>query len=45
MYSAVPSHRKEIQHDDGAGHNPTEDARSALELAQYFIDKGPRKVC
>nr|XP_020655234.1 putative RNA exonuclease NEF-sp [Pogona vitticeps] len=35
---------KEIQHDDGAGHNPTEDARSALELAQYFIDKGPRKV-
>uniref|UniRef100_A0A8D0GKL3 Uncharacterized protein n=1 Tax=Sphenodon punctatus TaxID=8508 RepID=A0A8D0GKL3_SPHPU len=28
----------------GDGHHPTEDARSALELAQYFITQGPRKV-
>ena len=26
------------------GHNPTEDAVAALELAQYYIKTGPRKV-
>ncbi|KAH0631911.1 hypothetical protein JD844_019812 [Phrynosoma platyrhinos] len=36
---------KEIQCLDGRGHDPTEDARCALELAQYFIKQGPRKAC
>ncbi|XP_053132353.1 RNA exonuclease 5 isoform X2 [Hemicordylus capensis] len=35
---------KEIQREDQKGHHPTEDARCALELAQYFINQGPRKV-
>ncbi|XP_034986388.2 RNA exonuclease 5 [Zootoca vivipara] len=36
--------RKQIQRTDGSGHDPTEDAKCALELAQYFISQGPRKV-
>lgn len=36
--------RKEIQCKEEAGHNPTEDAQCALELTQYFINQGPRKV-
>ncbi|ETE64172.1 hypothetical protein L345_10053 [Ophiophagus hannah] len=35
---------KEIQSTAQLGHDPTEDAQSALELAQYFIEQGPRKV-
>nr|XP_008117823.1 PREDICTED: putative RNA exonuclease NEF-sp isoform X2 [Anolis carolinensis] len=35
---------KDIQRMDGTGHDPTEDALCALELAQYFINQGPRKV-
>uniref|UniRef100_A0A8D2J2U7 RNA exonuclease 5 n=1 Tax=Varanus komodoensis TaxID=61221 RepID=A0A8D2J2U7_VARKO len=35
---------KKIQQEDGQGHDPTEDARCALELAQYFIGQGPKKV-
>ncbi|XP_077684056.1 RNA exonuclease 5 isoform X2 [Eretmochelys imbricata] len=35
---------KEIQSENKVGHDPTEDAEAALELLQYFIDQGPRKV-
>ncbi|KAM3826521.1 RNA exonuclease 5 [Vipera latastei] len=35
---------KEIQSKAQLGHDPTEDAQAALELAQYFIEQGPRKV-
>ncbi|XP_029432168.1 RNA exonuclease 5 isoform X2 [Rhinatrema bivittatum] len=35
---------KEIQREDRLGHDPTEDARAALELAQCFLRQGPRKV-
>ncbi|XP_070810995.1 RNA exonuclease 5 [Pituophis catenifer annectens] len=35
---------KEIQNKAQLGHDPTEDAQCALELAQYFIEQGPRKV-
>nr|XP_008162845.1 RNA exonuclease 5 isoform X1 [Chrysemys picta bellii]XP_042709148.1 RNA exonuclease 5 isoform X1 [Chrysemys picta bellii] len=35
---------KEIQCENKVGHDPTEDAEAALELLQYFIDQGPRKV-
>ncbi|KAM6423879.1 RNA exonuclease 5 [Liasis olivaceus] len=35
---------KEIQCKGQMGHDPTEDAQCALELAQYFIDQGPKKV-
>ncbi|NWW39973.1 REXO5 exonuclease, partial [Panurus biarmicus] len=35
---------KEIQCEQKLGHDPTEDARAALELAQFFIDQGPTKV-
>ncbi|NXQ24490.1 REXO5 exonuclease, partial [Alaudala cheleensis] len=35
---------KEIQCEQRLGHDPTEDARAALELAQFFIDQGPTKV-
>ncbi|KAJ6659730.1 hypothetical protein lerEdw1_018445 [Lerista edwardsae] len=35
---------KEIQREDQEGHDPVEDARCALELAQYFIHQGPAKV-
>ncbi|XP_036949422.1 RNA exonuclease 5-like [Acanthopagrus latus] len=36
--------RREIQTEERMGHNPTEDAVAALELAQYFIKTGPRQV-
>ncbi|XP_077172752.1 RNA exonuclease 5 [Paroedura picta] len=36
--------RKEIQRTDQEGHDPTEDATCALELAQFFMNQGPRKV-
>lgn len=36
--------RRQIQMDEEKGHNPTEDAVAALELAQYFIKAGPRQV-
>ncbi|XP_065588374.1 RNA exonuclease 5 [Cyrtonyx montezumae] len=35
---------KEIQCEQRLGHDPAEDARAALELAQFFIEKGPVKV-
>uniref|UniRef100_H3CS47 Exonuclease domain-containing protein n=1 Tax=Tetraodon nigroviridis TaxID=99883 RepID=H3CS47_TETNG len=36
--------KRKIQTDDRKGHDPTEDALAALELAQYFIQMGPRRV-
>ncbi|KAL1005148.1 hypothetical protein UPYG_G00055170 [Umbra pygmaea] len=36
--------QKEIQMETRRGHDPTEDARAALELAQFFIRTGPRQV-
>ncbi|MEE6497703.1 hypothetical protein FKM82_002816 [Ascaphus truei] len=35
---------REIQREDVTGHNPSEDAKAALNLAQYFIHQGPEKV-
>ncbi|XP_030899848.2 RNA exonuclease 5 isoform X4 [Melopsittacus undulatus] len=35
---------KEIQCEEKLGHDPEEDARAALELAQFFIEQGPAKV-
>ncbi|XP_054036393.1 RNA exonuclease 5 [Dryobates pubescens] len=35
---------KEIQCEERLGHDPAEDARAALELAQFFIEQGPAKV-
>ncbi|NXT76176.1 REXO5 exonuclease, partial [Zapornia atra] len=35
---------KEIQCERNLGHDPAEDARAALELAQFFIEQGPTKV-
>ncbi|XP_064887109.1 RNA exonuclease 5 isoform X1 [Columba livia] len=35
---------KEIQCEQKLGHDPAEDARAALELAQFFIAQGPAKV-
>nr|XP_005999678.1 PREDICTED: putative RNA exonuclease NEF-sp isoform X1 [Latimeria chalumnae] len=35
---------KKIQCEAGNGHDPAEDAKAALELAQYFIKQGPQKV-
>ncbi|XP_069726632.1 RNA exonuclease 5 [Phaenicophaeus curvirostris] len=35
---------KEIQSEQMLGHDPAEDARAALELAQFFIEQGPAKV-
>ncbi|KAJ7428133.1 hypothetical protein WISP_01817 [Willisornis vidua] len=35
---------KEIQCEQRLGHDPTEDARAALELAQFFIEQGPAKI-
>lgn len=35
---------RQIQCEDRVGHDPTEDARAALELAQYFIREGPDQV-
>uniref|UniRef100_A0A8C6TB75 RNA exonuclease 5 n=1 Tax=Neogobius melanostomus TaxID=47308 RepID=A0A8C6TB75_9GOBI len=36
--------RRQIQTEDRRGHDPSEDAAAALELAQYFITNGPLKV-
>lgn len=36
--------RRQIQTEEEKGHNSTEDAVAALELAQYFIKTGPRQV-
>ncbi|KAL8175468.1 UNVERIFIED_CONTAM: hypothetical protein K2H54_025846 [Gekko kuhli] len=36
--------RKDIQRTDQEGHDPTEDATCALQLAQFFMNQGPRKV-
>ncbi|XP_037619767.1 RNA exonuclease 5-like isoform X1 [Sebastes umbrosus] len=36
--------QRQIQTEEEKGHNPTEDAVAALELAQYFIKTGPRQV-
>uniref|UniRef100_A0A8C5QSB6 RNA exonuclease 5 n=1 Tax=Leptobrachium leishanense TaxID=445787 RepID=A0A8C5QSB6_9ANUR len=35
---------REIQCEDVLGHNPSEDAKATLNLAQYFILHGPTKV-
>ncbi|KAM4632528.1 RNA exonuclease 5 [Discoglossus pictus] len=35
---------REIQCEDVTGHDPAEDAKAALNLAQYFIGQGPEKV-
>ncbi|XP_019063219.1 RNA exonuclease 5-like [Fukomys damarensis] len=35
---------KDIQRPNRLGHDTTEDARTALELAQYFLKNGPEKV-
>ncbi|ELW62516.1 Acyl-coenzyme A synthetase ACSM3, mitochondrial [Tupaia chinensis] len=36
--------RKDIQCPDRVGHDAIEDARITLELAQYFLKHGPKKV-
>ncbi|XP_034544573.1 RNA exonuclease 5-like [Notolabrus celidotus] len=36
--------KRQIQTEEKTGHNPSEDALAALELAQYFINTGPRQV-
>ncbi|XP_068583846.1 RNA exonuclease 5-like isoform X2 [Cebidichthys violaceus] len=36
--------QRQIQTEGKKGHNPIEDAVAALELAQYFIKKGPCQV-
>ncbi|XP_073399131.1 RNA exonuclease 5 isoform X2 [Dendrobates tinctorius] len=36
--------KREIQCGDAVGHDPSEDAAAALNLAQYFIQNGPEKV-
>nr|XP_020478441.1 putative RNA exonuclease NEF-sp [Monopterus albus] len=36
--------KRQIQTEGKKGHNPTEDAVAALELAQYFIKTGPHQV-
>ncbi|XP_062913571.1 RNA exonuclease 5-like isoform X2 [Mobula hypostoma] len=35
---------REIQSTEMGGHDPSEDAEGALELAQYFINQGPVKI-
>ncbi|XP_016078134.1 PREDICTED: putative RNA exonuclease NEF-sp, partial [Miniopterus natalensis] len=35
---------KDIQSPGRLGHDATEDARTALELAQYFLKYGPKKI-
>ncbi|XP_046943341.1 RNA exonuclease 5 [Lynx rufus] len=35
---------KDIQCPDRLGHDATEDARTTLELARYFLKYGPRKI-
>ncbi|KAF5889828.1 putative RNA exonuclease NEF-sp, partial [Clarias magur] len=36
--------KREIQSEERSGHDPCEDAQAALDLANYFITKGPRQV-
>lgn len=36
--------KRQIQTEEKKGHDPTEDAVAALNLAQYFIKTGPRQV-
>ncbi|XP_066516442.1 RNA exonuclease 5-like isoform X2 [Hoplias malabaricus] len=36
--------QREIQCEGRRGHDPCEDAQAALDLAQYFISNGPKKV-
>ncbi|XP_053333291.1 RNA exonuclease 5-like [Clarias gariepinus] len=36
--------KREIQSEERRGHDPCEDAQAALDLANYFITKGPRQV-
>ncbi|XP_060716134.1 RNA exonuclease 5-like [Tachysurus vachellii] len=36
--------KRDIQSEERRGHDPCEDAHAALDLAQYFITKGPRQV-
>ncbi|XP_054912517.1 RNA exonuclease 5-like [Poeciliopsis prolifica] len=36
--------KRRIQTEDQRGHNPTEDALAALDLARYFIRTGPLQV-
>ncbi|XP_062398366.1 RNA exonuclease 5-like [Sardina pilchardus] len=36
--------KREIQSEERKGHDPSEDALAALELAQYFVSRGPRQV-
>ncbi|XP_058237029.1 RNA exonuclease 5-like isoform X2 [Hemibagrus wyckioides] len=36
--------KRDIQCEQRRGHDPCEDARAALDLAQYFINNGPRQV-
>ncbi|KAB5523779.1 hypothetical protein PHYPO_G00156360 [Pangasianodon hypophthalmus] len=36
--------KREIQSEERRGHDPCEDAQAALDLAHYFITKGPRQV-
>lgn len=35
---------REIQSKEMSGHDPSEDAEGALQLAQYFINHGPEKI-
>ncbi|XP_006876027.1 PREDICTED: putative RNA exonuclease NEF-sp-like [Chrysochloris asiatica] len=35
---------KDIQRPDRIGHDATEDARTTLELARYFLKYGPKKI-
>ncbi|KAF7475382.1 Hypothetical predicted protein [Marmota monax] len=35
---------RDIQRSERDGHDPTEDATATLELAQYFLKYGPRKI-
>ncbi|MCJ8748294.1 hypothetical protein PDJAM_G00163090 [Pangasius djambal] len=36
--------KREIQSEQRRGHDPCEDAQAALDLAHYFITKGPRQL-
>ncbi|XP_012997372.1 RNA exonuclease 5 isoform X4 [Cavia porcellus] len=36
--------RKDIHRTNRVGYDATEDARTALELAQYFLKNGPKKI-
>nr|XP_057923992.1 RNA exonuclease 5-like isoform X2 [Doryrhamphus excisus] len=43
VLAEIVLHRR-IQTEERTGHDPTEDALAALELAQYFIRRGPLQV-